>query len=71
MSKQPVEELHLLAAGLSNASAMAGVSQDILRKHIHSGRLPAARPSHCWVVRPEDLAAWLEEMKNRRDTEDQ
>ena len=64
MSPRPVEALPRLSVTVAEASAMTGISKDVLRKHINTGTLAAARPSASWVIDLDDLKAWLNSMKS-------
>ncbi len=64
MGIRPVELLERYSVTVKEASAITGISADVLRAHIKKGNLPAARPSTAMVIVLEDLKAFVEEMKS-------
>lgn len=45
---------------LDQAAALAGVSEETLRRRIRDGTLRATKKARRWRVRPEELERWLE-----------
>lgn len=46
--------------GLKDAAAAFGVSYTFIYEAVKSGDLPAIRPARSWLVKPDDVEAWLQ-----------
>lgn len=51
-----------LAYTLPDAAHALSVSQDVLRRAIHSGDLPFRRNGRTYLIRTTDLLAWFESL---------
>lgn len=67
MASRPVETLDRYSVTVLEAAAITGISKDVLYANIHSGKLPAGRPSKALVIVLTDLYEFVEESKNWRD----
>lgn len=54
--------------GLKDACAAFGISYTVLYEAVQAGDVPAIQPMRAWLVKPEDVEAWLVELHERKSS---